>query len=170
MYHLLKCFHRQALVHAHAHPHPRPPTQSLPFHDGFADGSGSGEAQFTDIRMFRESLTHHRACSRHNQSITYSIHFSIHQPSIKQLMDDNLLYTVWDITFFSRNSRFCTSTCTHWQTTFFWMMGMCNSLRIPSVNTTQHGGQIKSLSYWNCWRQGLLDSSMESSIAMAPNK
>ena len=27
-----------------------------------------------------------------NQSIIYSIHFSIHQPSIKQLMDDNLLY------------------------------------------------------------------------------
>ena len=79
-------------AHTWTHAHSHTPTHSLPFHDGFADGSGSGEAQFTDIRMFRESLTHHRSCSRHNQSIIYSIHFSIHQPSIKQLMDDNLLY------------------------------------------------------------------------------
>ena len=147
MYHVLKCFHRQALMHTHTRTHARTHThaQSLPFHNGFADGSGSGEAQLTDIRMFRESLTHHRAWSRHNRSIIYSIH----QPSIKQLLADNLLYTVKDITFFFQKFQIL-HLYQHPLANYTFLNDgnvQLTAYSISQHNTTQHGGQIKSSSY-----------------------
>ena len=138
------CTHMHTHMRTHAHSHT--PTHSLPFHDGFADGSGSGEAQFTDIRMFRESLTHHRSCSR--QSIHHLLNPFLNPPTIYQTTYgwQFVIYTVWDITGFL--IEIPDTAPLPAPTTLFWMMGMCNSLRIPSVNTTQHNivGRLKACS------------------------
>lgn len=43
----------------------RPPgARPVPLHDLLADGRGAGEAQFTDVWVFRQALPHHTACAR----------------------------------------------------------------------------------------------------------
>lgn len=35
----------------------------LPLHDLLADGRGAGETQLTDVRVLRQTLSHHTACA-----------------------------------------------------------------------------------------------------------